>query len=412
MTTESADAVVVGGGPAGLFCAASLPAALDVLVLERMHEPGRKLLLSGSGQANLTHTGDLASFLDRYGPSDHGRFLRHALRACSNEALARWFADRGVRLESREDGKVFPASHRAQDVLDALQAACADNGVRLLPDARVGSIERTPGGFRVCSGETAVESRAVVLATGGASYPQTGSSGDGYRLAAALGHAVVEPHPALAPVQPDPYPFADLAGVSIPDAGLAVMRDGRRVGAGRGDLLFTHGGLSGPGVLDLSRDICPGDLLLISFLPLFRPEEIDSRVVELCRVRGAARLPGVLAPLGLPERLIRRLLQAAGLPEEATGARVTKEQRRAVTAALTAFPLQIGRVGDLSTAMATAGGIALGEVDPRTMGSRLIPGLFFAGEVLDLDGDSGGYNLQAAFSTGALAASGVARLLH
>ena len=401
--SESAEIVVIGGGPAGLFCAARLPADRAVVVLERMPEPGRKLLLTGSGQANLTHEGDLDAFLGRYG--GHGRFLRHALRAFSNEALASWFADRGLPLEARADGKVFPASRKAEDVLAALRAACLERGTRIVCGALVHAVERDGGGFLVRTDGDVYSAGAVVLASGGASYPQTGSVGDGYRIARALGHTIVEPRPALAPVRPTEYAFAELAGVSVPEAGLRVVRDGRQVASGRGDLLFTHTGLSGPGVLDLSRDVRPGDRLLVSFVPGIASGALDERLVRLCGERGAARLRTALAPLGLPDRLLRRLLAEAGLPEELTGARLDRDRRRRLAAVLAGLPFTIDRVGGFSEAMATAGGIALDEVAPKTMESALVPGLFFAGEVLDIDGDSGGYNLQAAFSTAALAAA-------
>jgi len=311
--------------------------------------------------------------------------------------------------EARDDGKVFPVSLDAADVLETLRAACLENGVGIVCGVRVRSVERYGGGFVVHADGESWCSGAVVIATGGMSYPRTGSTGDGYRLARSLGHRVVEPRPALAPVEPAPYGFADLAGVTVPDAGFRVVRDGRRVAAGQGPLLFTHTGLSGPGVLDLSRDLQPGDQLLVDFVPGIAPEALDAHLVRLCGERGSARVRTALAPLNLPERLLRRLLQETGIPEELTGARLDRDRRRRLAGALGGLPFAVARVGGFSIAMATAGGVALDEVNPKTMESALVPGLFFAGEVLDIDGDTGGFNLQAAFSTAAMAAATLGR---
>jgi predicted Rossmann fold flavoprotein len=293
-------------------------------------------------------------------------------------------------------------------VLGVLRASCTENGVQIHCDARVRNIERVEGGFAVETERGVWRTRTVVIATGGASYPRTGSTGDGYRFARAFGHSIVDPRPALAPVEPVPYTFADLAGISVPNAGLRVLREGRKVSSRRGDLLFTHTGLSGPGVLDLSRDIRPGDRLLVNFVPEYAPEALDAHLVGLLDARGGARPRTALAALGLPDRLLRRLLEEAGLPEEETGARLNRDGRRRLSGVLGGMPFTIGSVGGFSSAMATAGGVLLDEVHTKTMESRLVPDLFFAGEVLDIDGDTGGYNLQAAFSTAALAASTLA----
>ncbi|WP_292364965.1 MULTISPECIES: NAD(P)/FAD-dependent oxidoreductase [unclassified Methanoculleus] len=400
---------IIGGGPAGLFCA--LQAAGEgrsIIVFEKKPAPGRKLLVAGSGQCNITHDGEIAGFLSHYG--DHGAFLRPALMNFTNRDLVAFFSDRGLTMKAEPGGKVFPETRRSADVLAVLLAECAARGVEIRCSEAVRAVERDADGFLVRTEKAAVRAGVLVIATGGASYPATGSTGDGYAFARALGQPTTEVAPALTPVYVADYPFADLAGISFQNLTLAVYRDGKRVGRHTGDLLLTHTGLSGPGILDLSRSILPGDVLRVTFLPETNMEAVRNRLTEAVAAGGTRQVKTVLCDLVLPERFVRRLLDCTGVPPGETCARLTKKARNALAGSLAEFPFRVARLGGFDEAMVTRGGVALEGIDKKTMASRIVPGLYCIGEVLDIDGDTGGYNLQAAFSTAALAARHIAGL--
>lgn len=394
------DVVVIGAGPAGLMAAAHLPAGLTAIVLEKGPRPGRKLLITGSGQCNLTAVGDIADFERCYG--GHGRWLRPALRNFTNRDLVDFFDRRGVPCIRTAEGKYFPASLRATDILDALRSELRRKGVLLQGDRPVERIGRGSDLFVIHGGGLIYESRALIIATGGKSYPQTGSTGDGQRLAVALGHTIVPMRPALAPVIPVRHPLASLAGNSCEDAGLTVLRDGRKIHVAAGPLLITHTGFSGPLILDAARHIAPGDTLRISFTTVPRDRFLRDIAAE-ARGRGAVAVKNVVKSAGIARHLRESLIAAAGVDPDGRAADLSRDRLAAIADAFCAFPVTVRALGGFEVAMATAGGITLHEVDPKTMMSKIVPGLFFAGEVLDLDGDTGGYNLQAAFSTGALA---------
>lgn len=394
------DVVVIGAGPAGLMAAAHLPAGLTAIVLEKGPRPGRKLLITGSGQCNLTAVGDIADFERRYG--GHGRWLRPALRNFTNRDLVDFFDRRGVPCIRTAEGKYFPASLRATDILDALRGELRRKGVLLQGDRPVERIGRGSDLFVIHGGGLIYESRALIIATGGKSYPQTGSTGDGQRLAATLGHAIVPMRPALAPVIPARHPLAPLAGNSLEKAGITILRDGKRTHAATGPVLITHTGFSGPLILDNTRRIDPGDTLRIAFTTVRREEFLRNIAADACG-RGAVSVKNTVKGAGLTKHLREALIAAAGVDPDGRAADLSRDRLAAIADAFCAFPVTVRSLGGFEVAMATAGGVALEEVDPKTMMSKIVPRLFFAGEVLDIDGDTGGYNLQAAFSTGALA---------
>ena len=424
-TIQTYTAIIVGAGPAGLFAAIRLAEIIgggdDILVLERREKPARKLLLSGSGQCNLTHAGEIADFLGRYGggakAESAARFLKPALYAFTNEELLAWFRARGMEFETEDSGKVFPADRRATSVLKILQDEAYRLGVRIAANSRVSGISVSEGFLVRVEAVTAdapaapepAEYRApiVLIATGGLSYPKTGSTGDGYALAASLGHRVVPPRPALAPVYVRNFALNPLAGLSFHDAGLSVLREGKRVFSAEGDLLITHEGLSGPLILDASRHIAPGDSLEVNFVDV-AIEEFRNRLDAELKANPRRLVRTALADLGLAKNMAELFCDLSGITKEETAAALPRAKREALCCFACAHPFFVARLGTLEVAMVTAGGVDLAEVNPGSMESRLVPGLFFAGEVLDIDGDTGGYNLQAAFSTGSLAAKSMA----
>ena len=408
---ERYNVAVIGAGPAGLFSAihAARPGCL-ILLLEKNPEPGAKLLLAGSGQCNITHAGDVPDFTRHYG--SHGKFLRPALHALTNRDLIAFFESRGLAMQTEENGKVFPVSRKSSDVLAILAAECEKRGIMIRCSEPVREISRGPDGFTVTTGKGTFCAAAVVLTTGGASYPQCGTTGDGYRLAALLGQPVTETGPALTPLLVRPFPFASLMGLSFEAMRFSVWRGGKKVADHTGDVLFTHLGLSGPGILDASREIRPGDVIRLSFVGAMQREEFAADLAKRAAENPGWQVGTILAKYPVPERLNRKLLKLSGIPDDLKCAHFSVALRTALVTNCTGFPLTVAALGDYKIAMVTRGGVALEGVNAKTMESKIVPGLFFAGEVLDIDGDTGGYNLQAAFSTGYLAAQGIQKRME
>ena len=394
------DVLIVGAGPAGIMAAYRAASCSEgqcrIILLEKNTEAGKKLLLSGSGQCNLTHAGKIDDFLSHYGCQ--GRFVKPALFHFTNVDLVQFFSQRGLPCLEREDGKIFPQTYQSRDVRRLLLQALAEKRVEIQYQQNVREIrylgERH---FQVETENRSFQTRKLILTTGGQSYPGTGSTGDGFRLAERLSHTITPLAPALTPVYVRDFALASCAGISLPQTLIALWRGGRKITQHRGDLLITHVGLSGPGILDFSRDFQKGDTLSL----LLGSEEC---LLETLREKGGRELRKILSEkLGLPQRLADTLFVQAKLSPQLRGCDLTRSQRQTLCQHVLQPSLEIARLGNFREAMVTKGGVALSEVNRLTMESRLLPGLFFAGEILDVDGDTGGYNLQFAFSSGYLA---------
>jgi len=361
--------------------------------------------MTGAGQCNITHEGDVADFISHYG--DNGKFLKPALMNFQNRDLVKFFDERELPVTSEPGGRVFPAVRNAVKVLEVLQKACASSKVEIKLGDPLLQISRKENGFHLLTKSGELFSENVVVATGGMTYPQTGSTGDGYAFARSLGHKVTETGTALAPVIVKDHKMASLSGISFAEAVVSLHRGMKKLAEKSGDLLITHTGLSGPVILDISRFIRKGDTMRASFVKGMSEAEMDALLLSRFRESGTRQVRKVLSVFGLPERLVDKILELAKIAHDQTGAQLSKESRLLLVEYLTGFPFVVSRLGGVEEAMVTRGGVALEEVSSRTMESRLVPGLYFIGEVLDMDGDTGGYNLQAAFSTAALAARAV-----
>lgn len=413
------DVIVVGAGPAGLFASiAAARSSVRVLLLEAMKSGGRKLLISGSGQCNLTHSGTVSELLDHYAlagsrrQKECSRFLKTALYSFSNSDLEQFFTERGLSLEYCENGKLFPVSRRARDVLDVLLNEILVLGVTQRCSCRVHTVKKdTVFYVSTDDGQTQFSSKALVLASGGSSYPATGSRGDGFRIACSFSHHLTEPVPALAPVYVEESVyryFKECSGIALRNTRIGIYRDNKKTAAASGDLLFTHTGLSGPLILDSSRVIRKGDQIIPAFVPDFTSgEEAEAFLLACTREQGKRRLVRLLQERGLAERLCKALFTALNLPPELSASHLDRSSRKKLACSLAGVPgsvvFPVSVPGGWKEAMVTGGGVSLDEIQPKSMESRLVPSLFFAGEVLDIDGDTGGYNIQAACSTGYLA---------
>lgn len=410
MTDRSGQVVIIGAGAAGLMAAIrAAERGRRTLVLEKSRKAGVKILMSGGTRCNITHATDNRGIVAAYGPP--GRFLHSALAALTVDATIEFFDSEGVPTKVEETGKIFPVSNRAGDVLAALLRRAERGGAVLALNEPVVDLERVADGFVVRTSVRTLSTTRVILTTGGQSYPGSGTTGDGYRILAGFGHTIVPPRPALVPITVATPWVKDLRGITIPDVCLRVMDGTLTLAQRRGSLLFAHFGLTGPVALDVSRAISghadPTILTLdIDLLPGKRDDDLTEMLRRESASAGKKMLAGVLAA-DLPRRLAEALLVHAGLPAERTAAALSREERGRLVVAVKHLRLPVTGTLGFNKAEVTAGGVALEEVDSRTMQSKLVPGLFIAGEVLDLDGPIGGYNFQAAWSTGWLAGSHV-----
>ncbi len=400
------DIVVLGAGAAGLvaaFRAAEL--GRRVLLLEKNRKSGVKILMSGGTRCNLTHDTDNRGIVEAYGPP--GQFLHSALAALSVQDTVRLFEDEGVATKVEATGKIFPVSNRALDVLDALLRRLRRSGAMLASSEPVSELTAIAGGFNVVTPLRTVTAKRVILTTGGRSYPGCGTTGDGYRIAAAFGHTIIPPRPALVPITTDVAWVAELRGITLPDVEMQVREGERKLAARRGSLLFAHFGLTGPVALDVSRVVSghadPSALHLeIDLLPAAPEAQLDHFLQAEALASGKKQLATILGTL-LPHRIAETLLTLTGQPTDRKAAGLNRTDRGKLVAAAKRLHVPIKGTLGFEKAEVTAGGLALDEVDSRTMQSKRQPGLYLAGEVLDLDGPIGGYNFQAAWSTGWLA---------
>ncbi len=413
---KTPDIIVIGGGAAGLMAAGqAAQAGSRVLLLEKMPQPGRKLGITGKGRCNLTNCCEVQDFVCRFGTS--GRFLRQAFARFFNTELMAFFEELGVPLMTERGGRVFPAGGQATEVVKALQKWLRNAGVVLQTSAPVEALLLHDGrvtGVR-CEGRE-IPCQCVVLATGGASYPATGSTGDGYRMAAAAGHRIVPVRPALVPLETRSPATGRMAQLNLRNIRVKLLVDGKKTAEDFGELAFTAFGVSGPTILTLSGQavdaLAAGRRVSLSLdlKPALDEEKLDRRLQRDLDARGRETLASLLRGL-LPAPMVPVCLDLLRLPGDGSAATLKAKDRRRLGRWIKDFSLEISGHRPFSEAIVTAGGVDLEQVDPRTLQSRCVRGLYLAGELLDLQAETGGYNLQAAFSTGWLAGRSAALAL-
>ena len=400
--------VVIGAGAAGLMAAGQAAmAGARVILLEKMKRPGRKICISGKGRCNITNSAPVAEFIEHFGKN--GRFLRQSFARFFSTELIDFFQDNGLPVTLERGGRYFPTSGKAPDILKVFLSWLQDLNVDLRDDCPVKTILIQDGRITgVSSKRGKINCDSVILATGGASYPATGSTGDGYTLAEMLGHTIVSIRPALVPLEIRGGMPPGLTGLELRNIGVQLFIDGKKVRQLFGELHFLKYGVSGPTILTLSGDgvdaLQAGKkvTLAVDLKAALSQQKLDARLIRDFEKRYKENFGDVLRGL-LPAQLVPLCLEQTAIPVNRLAGETSKKERKKLLNWLKDWRLEVSGHRSFKEAIVTAGGVSLKEVNPKTMESKIIPGLYLAGEVLDLNGNTGGYNLQAAFSTGWLA---------
>lgn len=419
-TIDSPDVIVVGGGAAGIIAAwRAASCGAKVVLLEKTVRVGTKILISGGGKCNITHAGTVNDVLKGFRPNE-ARFIRPACYRFRNDQVVEMLTDRGLEVYTRPDGRIFPVNQTAKDVVRILQEYLEEVNVDVRLEHVVKGIDLSEGRLIVRYAtpegqEASLAAKSVIVCVGGSSYPNSGTTGDGWQWARALGHTIVKVRAALAPVylKLEPDVATDRAGVALRDCVLKARFGGKELMRWQGDLLFTHHGVSGPTVLGISREVAEktpeGPVTLeVDLLPTQSFEEVSADILGVT-TQHPKRLIASYVDGITPSRLVDAVLDAALVSRDVTGYKLDKKSRNRLVSVLKGWQLGVVRTVPLEKGEVVAGGISLDEVDPQTLASNKVPGLFFCGEVLDIAGAVGGYNLQAAFATGYVAGETAAK---
>jgi hypothetical protein len=409
------DIAVIGGGPAGMMAAGrAAELGAKVILIEKNETLGKKLLITGKGRCNFTHNEfDTRKFAEKFGRN--GRFLYSAMALFGAREVIDFFASRGVKAKVEQGDRIFPEEGNVRDILNILVKYLTEGKVHILLNSEVNGFKQEKGkisqallrGRQICAGK-------FIICAGGKSYPQTGSTGDGYRWAEQLGHTVIPPVPALNPVKTSEKWVKELQGLSLKNVSLKLFQNGKKQDERFGEMLFTHFGVSGPIVMDMSKNI--GALLkdgpvklILDLKPALDFKKLDKRIQrDFGKFKGRMfknSLKGLL-----PLSMIPVIIKLSGIDPEKKVDHLTREERNKLVHLLKELELTPTGLLGFKWSVVTSGGVALKEVNPNTMGSKKVENLYFAGEILDLDGPSGGYNLQVCWSTGYLAGQSAAKV--
>jgi len=399
------DVVVIGGGPAGMMAAGvSGSRGKKVLLLEKNDKLGKKLFITGKGRCNLSNTANKEEFLTHI--TRNPKFLFSAFNNFFNDDLVDFFNKLGLKTKVERGGRIFPLSDKSSDVIKALEKYLNNNNVEIRFNIKVKSVIAENNEIRGIELEDGlIYCSSIIIATGGLSYPLTGSTGDGYRFAKELGHSITELRPSLVPLVVKEEYIKDIQGLSLKNVSVKAICDGKVLFEDIGEMLFTHYGLSGPLILSASFYISEKiyknkqTFIVIDLKPGLTYEELDRRLLKDFDLYKNKYFKNSLDDL-LPKKLIPVIIKLSGIPEDRQVNQITREERKMIVNLLKGFSFEIIGTRPISEAIVTSGGVDIKEVNPKTMESKIVKGLYFAGEILDVDAFTGGYNLQIAFSTG------------